>query len=551
MSHLLEALGRGLPAHLADIFRVHLPDANGDLAHLERRCAQSPTSLDLGMQLGAAYLHLALLPEARQVFTDLHRQAPQAVGPWIGRACVAAELGRWDEARTCLERAARLDTQDPVLELGIGLCCECTGDAAEAGEHYRRARARFAGMRSACERLAALAIVRHDWREAAERYNELAAAYPDDMDVWLTLAALYLQSGQARRALQAYQQALLVEPEAEDDDPQAFDALHDEEQIRTAVRALEEMVETYPDVTELRVHLADMYVRLGQDESAITQYQAALALQPSFLEATIKLGAQHVRQRRYRQAARAFARATVLNERLLVAFAGLGVAQQAAGAVNDARATVDLVAGLAPNGPLLLGETLRLLRSAEACGRAAVEEPGAADELSPLARRFEQVLRRRPDDATLHYHYGLLQRQLGAWQAARAAFQQAVRLVPAFPAAQIQLGVCCREAGDADEALALFRRALLVDAASLPTQYELVMLHHRRDPLDEALEAVGRTRDAATREALRANLPLLLHHCGVAEPHRIVWETARRVLGCRPDFSPEDRFGSQRPFRLR
>ena len=95
------------------------------------------------------------------------------------------------------------------------------------------------------------------------------------------------------------------------------------------------------------------------------QYRAAVVTQPNYLEATVKLGAQHLRQGRHADAAQMFNRAVELNDRLMTAFVGLGVAQHLCGREREAQATFDLAASLEPNSTLLFAETARLQLKSE------------------------------------------------------------------------------------------------------------------------------------------------------------------------------------------
>jgi superkiller protein 3 len=532
MSYLLETLGRGLLGRLLDAFESQLPSSPEDADTLALRQRHATTSFDLALRLATAYLREARLSKARDAFEQARHLDGPAHLPALGLACVYAELDRLDRALHCLSRAHADDPGDPAITFAIGLCLEQQGDCDAAIQSYTRSVDLCPQLRNAYERLAAIAVHRGDWYEAHRCYAQLAQLEPDDLDVLLTLANLHLQQGDTADAVEVYQRALLIEPESATETLDDAE-LEDDGQLRQAIVALEKLVGKYPGATEFRVHLADLYVKAGDDHRAVAQYRAALDLQPSFLEATVKLGTQHLRRQRYEDAAQTFNRAVELNDRLLTAFVGLGVAQHVAGSERDAQATFDLAASLAPNSTLLFSETNRLhLKSLRRPGDTAfacdqpLPGPGQDEYLVEAIRRHQQVVLTCPHQADLHYRHGLLLRQIGDFAAAQQAFREALAINPSYVKALVKLGITCRELGQPEEALDIFRQVVSLDEQQVNLHYELALLFAQYNRFDLAVERfeASLTGKAGGRE-FRHNLALALQNIGMVDRADATWRS--------------------------
>jgi tetratricopeptide (TPR) repeat protein len=245
-----------------------------------------------------------------------------------------------------------------------------------------------------------------------------------------------------------------------------------------------------------------------------------------------------------------------LNDRLLLAFVGLGLAQHQAGREHDASATFDLAAGLAPNSTLLVSETARLHLRGRTSPRG--ETSSAADEREPsellappemdellaeALHRNELLIRRSPARADLHYRQALLLRHGGDSRRSIASLQQAVRLAASFSKAQAQLGVALHEARRADEALEAFRAALTVRADDVERHYQLALLFSIRGQFDLALDRVEcKAAGQGDADAMQHNLALALQNIAMVDRVAATWNALAELS---PDTALLDpaRFG--------
>lgn len=517
MSHLLETFGRGLLGRMAEAFPKRLPYTNDtDVDALVRQRQYATTSADLAIRTAAAYLFENRWTDARRTF-EYARQLPEArIDATIGLACVLDDLGRTADSLALFESVARDEPVDPALSFAIGLSHERAGRVELARDAYFRAIEFCPRLRNARERLAAIAVRDCDWREAARQYEALAASETEDLTLTLTLAELRLQEGNYASAIRYFQQALLVEPEGSAEALDEVEELQNAGQLSKAIHRLESLVSKYPGVSEFHVHLGDLYVKAGKDDAAIRHYRAAVEIYPAFLEANVKLGTQHLRAGRLDDAALTFSRSADLNDRLLIAFVGLSLAQCGEGLAADALESLNLAVGLVPNSVLLVTESTRLQLSARrsrpfelgastSIDSALLAPPGEDDLINRVIQRCEQIILDNPLRSDIHYRQALLLRQTEHTDQALSALRRATSVSPAFTKAQIMLGLSLHEAGRRSEALSALQSALLIRSHDLEMHYQLGLLFANPTQFElitERLESQAKTpRDARTAQS--------------------------------------------------
>jgi tetratricopeptide (TPR) repeat protein len=251
-----------------------------------------------------------------------------------------------------------------------------------------------------------------------------------------------------------------------------------------------------------------------------------------------------MRQRRFIDAAMTFNRAVELNDRLITAFAGLGVAQHACGREQESLATFDLAASLEPSTTLLFAEAARLQMETQGLRRVIEERCDEEDDYDPTAephdlvltevlRRHQQAAGRAPQNADLRYRCGLLLRQLGRFDEAIEEFRAAAEIDPSFGRALVKLAICLKECGQTDEAIRTFQRALQVNARQIEIHYQLGLLFAQRNQFDLAVEEFEQAAaENVGRASFRANLALALQHIGMVDKAAATW---RSICELSPD----------------
>ncbi len=542
MSHILELLGRGVGEDLGDLLDRYFRVPPGeDIEVLRETCRREPEQGDCRRRLGVACLRAAEPAEAAEHLAAAVAAGPDDLGARLALATARDEQGRPAEALEQLTAAARLRPGEAPILFAKGFCLEKLNRPAKAAEAYTAALAADEDLLAARERLAAIAVLRAEPETAADQYRALRDACPETIGYRAALAHLLYRAGSHAEAVDEYETALAMEPEnwaLVDDEVEALVA---EGEIERALDRLGALIEDQGPFPDLHVRAADLYSRRGDDDAAMAHYHAALNLQPDYLEATVRLGTHHLVNGRWEEAAESFHRAGELNDRVLLCYVGMGVAQAAMGERSDAMNSFDLASAVEPNSTLLLAEMTKLqLKSAVADAFAnsfATNEQASADGLSlgadellrrQVARHADEA-RRRPDHPDVRYRYGVLLRAGGRIVDAVEQFRHAVRLSPAFAKAWVSLGVCQQEMGLVAEAVSSFTQAMDIRREQIELHYRLGLLYTHRETFEQSVRQMEAAADGGTDEQIRAGLALSLQTMGLMDPVAATWRSLWRM----------------------
>lgn len=523
MTGILEALGRGLVSDLSTIFESQLPAQPEDAPEaLGPRLAESPGNEDLAVRLGASLLRCGRLQDA---VTTLERVLDHHADSRTGRLLLSLafqELARPELALRHLQVVRETDPHNPRVRFAIAHLLEFLDRPGDAGREYAEAARLCPQMENAHERCAALALREGHWSRALTAYENLyALGATDTLPVW---AAVELRAADPELAIAHFQQALLIEPEPGDGSLDGADVLLRDGRHREAADILADLVAQNPQRAEYRLHLGEAFSKLGHDAQAVEQFEAALRLQPTFLEAVVKLGAQHLRSNRLVQAARMFARAFVLNDRLLGVFAGLAVAQRAAGREEEAAGTLNLAASLEPNSALLYAEMVQLYLKHQCRCSDGLQDEDSTTFMQQCLRRHREALTTSPGRADLHYRIGVLLRRTGNLGEAAIAFRNAAELHPVYPDAWLKLGLVDWRADRKRSAWESIERSQDLDVRDLEAHYQLALLFVQRNRFDLAVEDFeGRLQPAVECGFFRDNLRIALDALGLIDRPETLW----------------------------
>jgi tetratricopeptide (TPR) repeat protein len=112
-------------------------------------------------------------------------------------------LGKLEDSRASLDRAARLDASDYAVAYEMGATLEMLG-SRDALAHFERAAALRPGFAPAHRTAAATHVARGDFARAAEAYSAALAAAPEDPEVPQLLAQVELLLGRLDSGWRAY-----------------------------------------------------------------------------------------------------------------------------------------------------------------------------------------------------------------------------------------------------------------------------------------------------------------------------------------------------------
>ncbi|MEE9608831.1 MAG: tetratricopeptide repeat protein, partial [Myxococcota bacterium] len=156
--------------------------------------------------------------------------------------------------------------------------------------------------------------------------------------------------------------------------------------------------------------------------------------------------------------------------------------------------------------PPLLGDPLRGVRIAAARALAALPaerlEPGDARALAAALAEYRDAQRTNADGPEAHLSLGALHTAQGDLDAARAAYEQALRLDPSFLPSYVNLADLHRMAGRDELAEQLLWRALDVGGPETPdVHHAFGLLRVRQERFDEALELLRLAAEGNPRRA--------------------------------------------------
>lgn len=542
MGYLLEALGCGWVASLAEAFAAQLAPADDTPpATLCEAIRAEPDRVDLRLQLGLRYLADHDPGRARVVLEELVQHDRDHVLARVALAGALDALGKLPDAIPHLRAAAQKTGSNAHVWFGLGLALERSGQPQAAADAYKHAIRIRPGLCNAYERLAAICL--HEGRadEAIELYEKLTDLEPDRIERQLLLANLYLTAGRSEKAVHTFERALTLEPDNWEARNDLVASLEKAGLIREAIEQLHLVAKREPEYPDTHLKLGDLYTKLGDRERALQHLMRAVEIHPGYLEATVKVGTHYLRAGRYLDAAAWFNRAIEINDRLLIGYIGLGVAQHEAGRTDDAAASLDLAASIEPNTTLLYSEMARLqLKAAvhqEYSRHLNIEvDPGDAQTAtmspSPLSDLIERQIERHrlavekhPNRADTHYRLGLLLRHQGRIDEAVKELRHAVAINPVYVKALIKLGLALRELDRHEEAIRVLQQALELKPDYVDLHYQLGCLFAERCHFELAVEHFERCVEGNDRNAeFRANLALALEGMGLIDKAAANWQ---------------------------
>lgn len=242
--------------------------------------------------------------------------------------------------------------------------------------------------------------------------------------------------------------------------------------------------------------LGDVDEKLGDSLEAVRQYQRAAELAP--IEANLfDWGAELLLHHAPEPAIQVFSRGTGLfpsSARMLI---GLGAANFAHGAYDEAIHVICRASDLSPDDPV----PYQFLGKMEQAERAPSAE---------LIDKLHRFLTLRPQNADANYYYALGLWKLGSTSHENADAAQvesllktAIRINPSHAAAALQLGIVHSDRGAYADAIADFRNALAADPQMEEAHYRLAQVYRHMGQSDKAKEELRLYSQLAKDSALK------------------------------------------------
>lgn len=362
----------------------------------------------------------AIVALATPALAAMQDQAAQAKRAYE-RAIDLEGRGDMSGSVSLLWEASGLAPNDADIQNKLGDVLERIGALDGAVDAYRRAVAARPGFRKAENSLILTLVKAGKGPESLERARALVAAAPNDPDRLFTLGLA--QSDQ---------------------------------DLDGAIATLRRVLTLAPRHVLARYNLALVLKRADRLPEAIDELRRVIAIEPR-AEAHYMLGTIYRQQGDVDRAVTALRDAIAVNDRYVDAYAALGSALQAQKSSSAAVSTLKRAIALAPDQPAprhALAQVLQQIGDSSAARRelegaerlriraarehealvwtaVGIEKATSGDPANALTF-FNRAIASDETYAPAHYQAGLVLRQRGEHEAARAAFATAKRLNPSL-----------------------------------------------------------------------------------------------------------------------
>lgn len=139
-------------------------------------------------------------------------QQADALHVEVARFEAMEKMGRHEDVLAAIPKAVKSHGEHPDLLCHAGMCCDLTGQYAEAEKHYARALELNPEHEPTLFRLAYNHDLRGEDKEALEIYERLRLIRPPRVATLLNLGVLYEDRGDYHKAAECYEQVLDVYP---------------------------------------------------------------------------------------------------------------------------------------------------------------------------------------------------------------------------------------------------------------------------------------------------------------------------------------------------
>jgi len=428
---------------------------------------------------------------------DLEPGDAERAAALVDEARALFRAGELSQARALLERALRLDPQNPLAYAGRGTLRLRMGEGEAAVlEDFQR------GLDLAPDNpklLANRGVALAHFGRAAEGLADLDRALEidgSDPGLYGNRAQLHLLLGDHAASLRDLERAFAGDPENAELLLRMGLVKVAQQEFTDALVEFERALALDPDYAAAYCNRAAAQLRLERYPEALADCERALELEPDFAEAHLNMAKAYAGLDRNEEANAAFARALELDPRQLTAWRGLVHARTGLGDRLGAIEACTNALRWHPNVAVLFAERGRLL----------AEQGRAGEGLED----FERAVALKPNDARHLLNRGQCLLREGRLGAALVDYDRALELDPANPQAYYNRGAL---------------RALKQEWRAARSDFELALQHARspslRKQASDYLAAAQRQLEDAPRPGRRESQRLVEEALGLAAENRL------------------------------
>ncbi len=408
--------------------------------------------------LGDVYRELAQFEAAIEAYQQALNFNPGFAWPYHSLGLIYQQQDRYELATPAFHQAARLHQRGEDRAIAwqqLGDIYRRLERFEEAVEAYQQARALGPAFAWPYHNLGLIYEQRGDYEAAAPLFRQAIARHKNDRDrvlSWQRLGDVCHALNRYTEAIEAYQRVIELNPQAAG----AWNCLGTAqaalEHYEAAIKAFERAIELDPTLAWPYHNLGLVYEQRAKYETAIPYYRQALDRHHQPLDAATSwynLGNVYLALERYPEATEAFSKATELNPGNALAWDSLGESYRAVKRQAEAEAAYRRAIQLDPtyawpyHNLALVQVEQQQCEAALSLYRQAIERHGSDQ-----------------DRAVSWNNLGKVYYALGHRAEAMAAYEQAMKLDPAYAWPYNNLGVVYANQGDYEAALTLYRQAI-------------------------------------------------------------------------------------------
>lgn len=199
----------------SELLEAGQPDAAlRRLDRLEGELLEGEDRTEYGALRACVLAELGRFDDALDLLEPLLDEFPDAAGLHAARGIVLSSAEVLDEARAALEQAVALDEEDETAIANLALVCEKMREYEQAIRLYDRAMELGADIDWLLQRKAATQAELGDYAGAKPTLKRYLSLVPDDAAQWVTLAILHSDDEEFEQAAACYRMAEQLEPES-------------------------------------------------------------------------------------------------------------------------------------------------------------------------------------------------------------------------------------------------------------------------------------------------------------------------------------------------
>lgn len=438
-------------AALASLYRAK-KDLPGVENELKAAADLSPPRSGKMLQYGQFLLQSGKAAEARKVFEELSKKAPDYLPAYLSLAELAAAEKKYDDAIALVTRVLAVDQQNPEAMLLSGRLSLAKGEPVKAVATLEKA----------------------------------LRAYPNSPQALYFLGLAYSATGDKQKAIDQLEQSVKIAPI-----PDAMVALAQlnlrKGDYSAVIVGLKPLVQQRPDNMQARLLLAEAYRAQGNYEEALVLYRRSEKEFPNNPQAPILSGIALLQQNKLAEARKAFEQAL----------------ERSPGYVPAVEQLVNLdLREKHPDDAVARVET-ELKKNADSAGlhflmaRAMLAKSDKARAEVELRRTIEI----QPNASEPYFMLAQIYMTAGDQKSAVANLQSAAEKNPKDPKPVVILGMIYEQLGDVTAARTAYEKVLTIDPKSSLALNNLAVLYAEKfSELDKAVEAAQKARDLLPNE---------------------------------------------------